>query len=261
MPLDITCNHCGKSFRISDEVAGKHFRCVGCRGVLKAPEPQAPASSSRQTSAPPPPKAEPRPERDDRRSQASTSRPRRSRPQHPPEPDIEDYDQDPYGYDEAGPSWQEMPGGPVGQPKRKPKPRAAAGVQRATHPHAFEDYDKILNEIAIFWIGIGVIVGLLSVAIHVISSDGQMTLERLPNVLIGSLVIAGTSIVVGLITFTKSRIWLIMLFFICAIYLVASLILAFIAGCLMWILPVSFCMMYVRIGQALSAYPRPRSSR
>ena len=59
----------------------------------------------------------------------------------------------------------------------------------------------------------------------------------------------------GLITFTKSRIWLYALFFICALYLLASVILAIIGGCLLWVLPVAFCVMYVRLGKALSAHP------
>ena len=262
MPLDITCNHCGKSFRIADDVAGKHFRCVACRGILKAPERAAAAPPPQR----PPPKkigAELPPPREERPNtspptRAKTPKRRRSLP----EPEVDDYDQDPYGYEGAGPSWQDMPGGPVGQPKRKPKPKQKTFPSnlRATNPHAFEAYDKIINEIAIFWIGIGVIVGLLSVAIHVISSDGPLDFESLPNILIGALTIAGTSILVGLITFTKSRIWLISLFFICAIYLLASIILAVMLGCLMWILPASFCLMYVRIGQALSAYPQPRIS-
>ena len=266
MSLDITCQHCGKNFRISDEIAGKHFRCVGCREVLKAPplrdsrspvRPNAASSRAQQDST------KLQEERQNSSSQADKRRgPPRSkiRQQRPSVPDDDDFieerfaQEDPFNYD--GPveaSWNDMPGGPVGQPKRKQKakPKARRVTQRSSNPEAFAEYDRIMNEVAVFWIGLAVIVGGFAVLMSTVFWDGAGDQARYRTIIQWQSWVAIAMFFVGLITFTKSKIWLYSLFFICALLMLANFILAIVAGCFLWIPFLGFCLMYVRLGKAL----------
>lgn len=272
MPLDITCQYCGKRFCVSDEVAGKHFRCVGCREILKAPllpetdlpvwpkagittqrSPAADQRSRRESPSPP-----------EQRGASGRPARRKVRPQRPAVPDDADFidddfaQDDPFSYD--GPieaSWNDMPGGPVGQPKRKPKakPRTRHTTQRNSNPEAFTAFDSIMNEVAVFWIGLAVIVGGFAILMSTVFWDGAGDQARYRTIIQWQSGIAVSMFAVGLITFSKSRIWLYCLFFICALYMLANVILAIVAGPLLWIPFVGFCLMYVRLGRALSVHP------
>lgn len=39
MPISFECDHCGKSYRVKDEAAGKRFRCKECSSPLEVPSP------------------------------------------------------------------------------------------------------------------------------------------------------------------------------------------------------------------------------
>jgi len=257
MPLDITCHQCGRSFRISDDVAGKHFRCVGCRTVLKAPQPSAP---QQETPAPRKLKSEPQARQDeqnppDSRPRHSAGLPRRgNRPKNRPDPVDENDDDDPFGYGLAQEASEQ--GMPVRQ-NMSPRRKSRTLSLRSSNPDAFADYDRIVNEIAIFWIGLAVIVGALAGLFYGVFLDGGSGSDRTrqENIIFGMAVIAGASFLVGLITFSHSRIWLYLLFPIVVAFLVSSLALAFMVRGLMWILPISFCVMYVRLQKAHAAHP------
>ncbi len=273
MPLDITCQYCGKNYRISDEVAGKNFRCVGCRKVLKAPSQSNSATSIRSNVAGPNPKLDsiagptqrptsksPGNKRGERREPPRNQ----TRKQRPTVPDDDDYlneqctQDDPLNYHETfEASWNEMPGGPVGQPKPKHKVKSNARqvTQRSSNPEAFAEYDRIMNEVAVFWIGLAVIVGGFAVLMSTVFWDGAGDQARFRTIIQWQTGIAISMFVVGLITFTKSKIWLYSLFFICALFMLANFILAIVAGCFLWIPFFGFCLLYVSLGKALSAHP------
>ena len=170
---------------------------------------------------------------------------------------IDDYEEDRFGYDQpVGASYLDMPGGPGGQPKRKPKrkPKPRTVARRRVNSEAFAEYDRIVTEIAIFWIGLAVILGGFAVLTSLLLNDPTDAARQ--TTFNGWMAgIALSMFVVGLVTFTKSKIWLYALCFVCAVYLLASVILAIIGGCLLWVLPAAFCVMYVRIGKALSVHP------
>jgi len=51
MPIQVDCPHCGRNYRLKDELAGKKFRCSDCQEVVTAPvpDPQSkPVRDSRQ---------------------------------------------------------------------------------------------------------------------------------------------------------------------------------------------------------------------
>jgi hypothetical protein len=257
MPLEITCDHCRKSFRISDDVAGKRFRCIACHKILRAPEgnesiseaPRAAASEN---------VARPRPPVDSRRRSAAPQRLRnQSRTSPPAEIDAEDLD--PFGLGIPPElSMDEMPGGRIGQPRQIAKRRSKdARELRATRPEAFAEYDKIVQEIAWFWIGLGVIVACLTMVLfYGFSNDARGDeIQRHRTILVSMMVISASAVVIGLITFSKSRIWVFLLSFICAAFLLGSLFISLAAGCLLWILPVSFCVMFSRLNKARAVYP------
>ena len=260
MPLDITCYHCGKSFRVSDAVAGKHFRCVGCQGVLKAPEQSIPERPARPIPPPRPPQQAPQPRRSERRNRPA-SPPPRSRPSQRPETIIEDYDEDQFGYDQpVGASYLDMPGGPVGQPKRKPKrkPKPRAVAQRRANPEAFAEYDRIVNEIAIFWIGLAVIVGGFAGLFYTVFWDGAGDQARQMNLIIGTIVFAAILFVLGLITFTKSKIWLYILLAVNCAFFPLSYIMWKFGNCFLLVFVVANVVMFMRIQHAISLHPQSR---
>ncbi len=45
MPISITCEHCSKTLRVKDEIAGKKVKCPQCKGVIVVPK-AAPAAAS-----------------------------------------------------------------------------------------------------------------------------------------------------------------------------------------------------------------------
>lgn len=46
MPISVSCHGCRKILRISDDVAGKRFRCNACGSILVAPSPESGNRSS-----------------------------------------------------------------------------------------------------------------------------------------------------------------------------------------------------------------------
>lgn len=47
MPIQVDCPHCGRNFRLKDELAGKKFRCSECQEVVTAPSPEPPSKPIR----------------------------------------------------------------------------------------------------------------------------------------------------------------------------------------------------------------------
>ena len=43
MPITVTCEQCGKTLRVKDELAGRRGKCPGCKAVLVVPAADAPA--------------------------------------------------------------------------------------------------------------------------------------------------------------------------------------------------------------------------
>ncbi len=42
MPIDFSCNHCGKKLRVPDDFAGKKAKCPQCQEVVSIPAADAP---------------------------------------------------------------------------------------------------------------------------------------------------------------------------------------------------------------------------
>lgn len=47
MPIQVGCPHCGRNYRLKDELAGKKFRCNECQEVVTAPVPDEPTKQVR----------------------------------------------------------------------------------------------------------------------------------------------------------------------------------------------------------------------
>jgi hypothetical protein len=46
MPISVTCTECDKTIKVADTMAGKSFKCPGCKAVMKAPAGDTPARKS-----------------------------------------------------------------------------------------------------------------------------------------------------------------------------------------------------------------------
>jgi hypothetical protein len=107
MPIDVTCFGCNKRFRLSDDFAGKRFKCKGCGEVLSAPMDTKSLSTS-----------DAKPE---------TPRPQRSKSGTPESASM--------------PTPQRSRNQTSGSPSPKKKRRSAADLDPIPDPFA-DDYDK-----------------------------------------------------------------------------------------------------------------------
>lgn len=135
MPIDVTCDACQKRFRLSDELAGKRFKCKGCGEVLTA----TPAQAADPVPAKMPSKQKLRPRKNasPEAPSAEEAPPRRKKKKRPvqesiPDPFIDDYEKeeeevfddfgDDYGTDPED-HYEDYGAAPA--PKRKKKKKTA----------------------------------------------------------------------------------------------------------------------------------------
>lgn len=96
MPISVTCAECKKALKVADTMAGKAFKCPGCKSVVKVPAASAPAPAPARKSQPA--RVEPEDDEPPRRSTpqrlAENDEPRPSRKSRRDE-DEDDYDDRP----------------------------------------------------------------------------------------------------------------------------------------------------------------------
>lgn len=211
MPFSMNCVHCNRQFHLADEIAGKHFKCSSCGEVIRAPAnvsgqtgrtagatqdrstPQVPRPSKRPSSSRAdqarPARSEPRRAPKRRRRKTSTNR-RRSQP-------AGDSD-----FDAILESGIGSYGAPVGVPKREKRAKANE-VSREKNPQLFKEFDAIVNEVAIFFIGFAVIVAGLGMVFHVVTAGDRPPGEGMSTLLQGFLICAAAFAVMGLLALTR----------------------------------------------------------
>ena len=150
MTIEVECQFCGTSMRLRDEAAGRKFKCRGCQEQLQAPSKAGRRTRGRQKS-----------ERDGARpaSRPDGNHPKRRKPRVKVESESFDYDFDESEYEDydATPARRRP-----GQTPQKKKKRTSA---RKNNPQAFKEFDKVVNEVAIFYVGLALIIGGLGTAI------------------------------------------------------------------------------------------------
>ncbi|MEP3479820.1 MAG: hypothetical protein ABJZ55_11280 [Fuerstiella sp.] len=196
MPFSMICEHCQKQFYLPDEVAGKHFKCSGCSQVIQAPMLAAanhdvvdvqevrdaviPNAGRRQ-------KRQPSVSQSSRRPRQPGRRKRQSRP----DPDV---------FSGAGVGSY---GHSVGMPRALER-ELDAEVTRENVPELFEDFDALIREIVIFFIGFGIISAALGcLAYAVLGKDLGDEGGGLPGYLIVLLSFSGILISMALLSLTR----------------------------------------------------------
>ncbi|MCA9059553.1 MAG: hypothetical protein KDA85_13695 [Planctomycetaceae bacterium] len=225
--------------RLKDEVAGKRFRCAGCQQPIIAPHPakdcfhapvltlEAPAINTHS----------PRPQDSD---------------------SLEELTDEDFLPMTSPPAFRHtarlMPGRPMPGPPPMPRTPVAHPVAHAVVAAVdpVTEFKKVIREIGIFWIGIGVLIGFLGVVMWLVmeSSPGPRSGDPMIGYVVVGIVAVGT-IAIGALTFSGSRIWLYCLYGISGVYLVVSGAIGLgVAGPFAVIPIAAFIMMMIRITRA-----------
>lgn len=283
MPFSMTCEHCRKRFHLPDEIAGKHFKCSSCSQIILAPEatsalpPTATApnaGNTRHANADSPVKdlasvdnaaqpirdaKVPSTKRHSSTQQANShQRPRRQKHREKPRrrkrrrKAESDFD---HLLTPAVGSY----GASVGIPRALER-EIESEVSREMNPQLFEEFDAVIKELAVFFIGFGIIVAILGCVAQSVTADVAIDwdrgLEGIPMGLKVFMTFAAAFGLMGLLTLTRVIFILNMLTGLCALLCVASGL--FVVGNLAGLfipIPISFFVASQRLLLACRLHP------
>lgn len=220
MTILMNCSNCGKQLRLSDDVAGKRFRCNQCETILRAPLPEGSVPEVR-TGA----------------SQGS---------------EFADHESQPHSSStDSSAEQQEVQGQQPG--------KSRLGLrQELPVPQELQEFEKVAFEIKVFYIGLAVVIGLCAGFIYFFvpmkphDGIGMLGLK-------GLTISSAVSLAMGLLAATKSLICMKLLRplnFLCAIPAGLFGLYAAVNGSLIpLLLPMPFVIASNRIQKAIDVHP------
>ena len=242
MPISVECRFCGKTMLVANEVAGKRFRCPGCLEIIEAPlappsavlteRPALPLRTETKKQS-----AEVKRSFDDLPAMNSTGSPPRSAPTAgKAETTAQLWSVSSYDYPEV-----------IVTKKQERRPADL----RAAHPEAFVEYDKVVNECAIFLIGLGVIIAALFSLLY-FSETSSPRLLRMYQIALG---LAGSCTFAGLFCFTGWRVVLIMVAVMSASVGIGIATLGLVVHKVVMLPGIGLCIVCIKLISAIQRFP------
>ena len=247
MTIEVACQFCNTTMRLKDEAAGRKFKCRGCREELQAPTQAVRRTRNNQSSS--------RKEPTSPAIRRKASSPNRRKRQ--PEVESESYE---FDFDES--EYEDYDTAPTRRrPSSKSKPKKQR-TARKENPRAFQEFDKIVNEVAIFYVGFAVLIAGLGAVIYFIDKNPDDP-ARHQTFFQGMMTAACALFVMGILPLSRSTVVLQIMrpfnFLLAAATGFAALAATALIGfqaILVWILPIAFVTASGRIKNAVKSYPK-----
>jgi hypothetical protein len=234
---------------VANEVAGKRFRCPGCREIIEAPPETTGVSTTERSTAvirteakknSAPPK---RPSEDSLAADSAGRRRRNTQETRETKQDdatSQIWSVSSYDYAE------------VREPKKE---KRRTPNLRARHPEAFAEFDRVVTECMQFLVGLGMVVAALFSLLY-FTDNAPSDPERARNIYQGTMIFSGACVVTGLLCLTRWRVLLIIVGTISGISAAWLMLIAGLYSKLLLVPALGLALVCTKLITAVQRYPK-----